>query len=230
MKSSKNYISDQTKNKARNSINKKILDDNNRIFKVIHKDSNVISGLSLIVSVIAICATVYFQIFFENNETSASFINGTIKHDTTLIAHIIYNNRGNRYATILRNTIIFYQKEDSVEKNESNGIKFNSKSERIYDDELDPIVMSPGQQLYRKLNQSIDFKNIDFKTENINPRDTIQIGLIVGFLSPSGYHSSNILKMGWLKLDTVYKIKNWSFHFINKKLESDSYWSDTSSK
>jgi aromatic ring-cleaving dioxygenase len=222
-------ISPENRQKARKIGSSK---NNEPVITVIHKDSSMIAILSLIFSIVAICVPIYYQIYFEKNDTSVSFINASFDNDTLLTAHVVFNNKGNKYATILRNNIVFYQQNiDSLENNEDSAIKFSAKKAKvIFDDELDPVVLEPGQQLYRKVGQSFDFKLVNFKSKKINPKDTIKIGLIVGFLSQSGYHSSNILPMGWILLDSNFQKRKWKLDFTLKKLESNKYWSSVYSK
>ena len=198
--------------------------DGERPITVIHKDSNFIAFLSLVISILVAGTSIYGQFFYEKYAVTASFFDGTVANDSTLQVNLIYHNRGNQYSSVLRNDIVFYQKADSIE---DFGLKFDSVGDRMYHDEFNPIVISPGQEVNRSLKQRFNFAKLDIKNETFKLKDTIRIALVIGFTNPEGYHSSNILKIGWLVLDEKKRIQNWELNYKYTPLESNQYWSKT---
>jgi hypothetical protein len=198
--------------------------ESERPIKVIHKDSNFIAFLSLVISILVAGTSIYAQFFYEKYAVTASFFDGMVANDTTLNVNLIFHNRGNQYSSILRNDIIFYQRADSIEEK---GLKFDSIGDRVYRDEFDPIVISPGQEVNRSMHQRFNFSRLNLKNESFKLKDTIRIALAVGFTNPEGYHSSNILKIGWLLLDDKKSIQNWELYYNYVRLESNRYWSSS---
>ena len=182
--------------------------------------------LSLLVSILAIgisLMTLYFQFFYEKYHLIASIVDGTFDNDTTLVTKVIYHNKGNQHSTITQNVIYFYQDSTDIE---NKAFYFSSiKPEISYKDEYDPIVLTPGQQIYRDINQPINFKTINYKSLNIDPNKDIKMAIKIGFINDDGFLSAKIIPIGWLMLDTSFSVRYWNVDFVTKNLESDSHYS-----
>ncbi len=181
---------------------------------------------SLLISFLAICIsllTLYFQFFYEKYHLLASVVDGTFENDSILTAKVIYHNKGNQHSTIVSNTVIFYQDSTDIE---NKGFYF-SPTEVIHstEDNYEPIVLTPSQQIYRDINQPVNFKGINSKLLNIDPYNAIRIGIKFGFINNNGMHSTSIVPIGWLSLDSTFQIKKWNIDFTSQNLESDSYYS-----
>lgn len=180
-------------------------------------------ALSLIAVVVSI-ATLYVQFFYERHLTTASFIDLDFDTDSLISSKIIYHNKGNQYETILRNTIIFHQAKNLSKKQE---IRFSLREASpaiSYREEFDPVVLSPGQQVYRDIKQPFDFRLIE---NELNLNDTIRLSAEIGYLNNNGYYSTNVIPMGWLLLDSQKTVKYWKAEYMVQELESDEYFKNS---
>ncbi|MDR0227474.1 MAG: hypothetical protein LBI72_00160 [Flavobacteriaceae bacterium] len=185
--------------------------------------SELISYLALIVS----CISIYFQFFYEKHDIRANFISATFKNDT-LIYNVVYHNKSNQDATILRNSLIFHQlKNEEIADAKSGFILFKRNSnEQIFNEEFDPIVLNLGTQLYKEIKQPFDFNTI-YKDTLINIKDTLNISLAIGFINEYGNYSINYLDLGWVLLASLKQPKYYKFNYISKELLSETYRSSS---
>lgn len=186
------------------------------------------SDISLFLSLIAIFLSglsIYFQFFYENYDLRINFISAEFDNKSNLNYKIIYHNKSNQNATILRNTIVFYQDSTNIG---SKSIYFSSnKPKQSFNEEFDPVVLEENKQIFREINQPINFKNV-LNKKNINYNDTIRISLAVGFINETGNYSTNYIPLGWVKLDSINQPENYSFDYSSYELLSTSYRSSTS--
>jgi hypothetical protein len=187
-----------------------------------------IERFSLLLSLIAIgvsFAALYFQFFYEKIEVRTSFISSNFVNDSILISKILYHNKGNQYSTILRNEIVFYQNTKDIE---NKGIFFSKNApKQVFEECFDPIVLLPGQQLFREIVQPFNFKNVNLKEIQIRVKDTIRIALVVGFINNDGLYSINNIPIGWLLLDTNLTMKYFSVEYKSAVLIGNTYRSNT---
>ncbi|THU39289.1 hypothetical protein FAM09_12310 [Niastella caeni] len=180
---------------------------------------------SLVISIIAIgisLLSLYFQFFYEKYYLIANVIDGTFENDSTLITKVVYHNKGNQHSTIVQNTIYFYQDSTDIE---AKGFYFSAtKPEITRRDDYDPVVLTPGQQVYRDIIQPIDFQSLDYPSLNIDPSRQIKMAIKFGFVKDNGFIAVNIIPIGWLKLDSSLAVKYWNIDFATQHLESDTFY------
>jgi hypothetical protein len=186
------------------------------------KNRNGTLNISLLALAISLL-TLYFQFFYEKYHLIASVVDGTLENDSLLVLKIIYHNKGNQHSTVTQNAIYFYQDSTDIE---NKGFHFSSiKSGITYKDEYVPLVLTPGQQIYRDISQPISFKGLNYELLNIDPTKDIKIAIKIGFINENGFHSANIIPIGWLKLNKIFVVNYWNIEFTTSDLESNAYYS-----
>ncbi|WP_313375153.1 hypothetical protein [Chishuiella sp.] len=168
--------------------------------------ANFISIIALLISGISI----YFQFFYRNYDLNVSLIDNDIKSDSINL-NLIYNNNGNKDATII-NSKIYYGKNDSI----YNKLNFTqTKNEK-------PYILSPGNQFYYKLVEKVGFN--EYSKEFLNG-DTLKLIIKINYLN-NNYLQSEIQKeIGWITLDSSLQIDKYQVNYQNINLDSDEYFS-----
>lgn len=183
--------------------------------------------ISLLISLIAIFFTglsIYFQFFYEKYDLRIYIISADFDYKSNFNYKIVYHNKSNQNATILRNTIVFYQDSTDIE---SKSIYFcSNEPKQSFNEEFDPVVLEENKQIFREVKQPINFKNV-FSKKNINYKDTIRVSLAVGFINETGNYSTNYIPLGWVKLDSINQPENYSFNYSSYELLSTSYRTGT---
>jgi hypothetical protein len=181
--------------------------------------------LTTLISIVAIsisCLTLYYQFFYEKHELIASIVDGEFEGDSILVTNVIYHNKGTQHGTIVQNTIYFHQNSSDIE---NKGFHFTPSAPKIcYKDDFDPVVLLPGQQLYKSIVQPFRLNRIDYKSFNMDPGEPIKISLLVGYINDKGTRTAEFIPMGWVKIDTTHRITSWNIDFTSKTLESDSHY------
>lgn len=134
------------------------------------------TSLPFVLSVMAILislSSIYLQFFYEKFELNVSLIDTKVKSDSLQLA-LIYNNKGNQDATIISSEIFFYS-----------GNNMDEKEKRLYfiQKQNSPEILAPNKQLYKSQAVQTFFKDIKLNEYDIDPKDTIKIGLDVQFLN-----------------------------------------------
>ena len=191
--------------------------DSNSKSKPIERWTLFISLVAIIVSAVSL----YFQFFYEKYDLRANFISASFINDTSLVATIVYHNKGNSYSTVLGNSVIFYQDSINIEKNSFQFI--DNKTVQQYNETFDPLVLTPGQQIHRDIRQYFDFKKFNFSELSINPTLNIKLALAINYINENGYYSTNFIPIGWLKLDSTMQVDDYSVKYKTEILNSDTY-------
>lgn len=180
------------------------------------KDSSFgISALALIISIISI----YLQFFYESHDLKASLIDANATKDS-LSLNLIYQNKGNEDATIIKTEIFFFS--DKNKTDDKSHIQFINKE----NDKLPPYILPPGKQIFHKFIQKVYFDEdgllVSSRTRN---KDTLRINLKINYITGNSMQAEDILNCGWITLDSLNQIKNWSIDYQNIDLNSNTYFS-----
>lgn len=182
------------------------------------KNSDVsfrISALALIISIISI----YLQFFYESHNLKASLIDASVTKDS-LSLNLIYQNKGNQDATIIKTEVFFFSDKNKNDK--KSHIQFINKE----NDKLPPFILSPGKQIFHNFIQRVYFDEngllVSSRTRN---KDTLRVNLRINYITGNSLQAEDVLNCGWLTLDSLNHIKNWSIDYQNIALNSDTYFS-----
>lgn len=168
--------------------------------------SDIISIIALLISGISI----YFQFFYRNYDLNVSLIDNDIKSDSINLK-LIYNNNGNKDATII-NSKIYYGRNDSI----YNKLNFNKlKNEK-------PYILSPGNQFYYKLQEKIGFNEYPNEFHN---GDTLKLLIRINYLNNNYLQSEIEKEIGWITLDSLLQIDKYEIKYQNINLDSNEYFS-----
>jgi hypothetical protein len=188
---------------------------------------NSADGMTLFISLVAIAIslfTLYFQFFYEKNELRINFVSASFENDSTLISQMVYHNKGNTYATVLGNKIVFYQDSNTIE---NKSITFSKQNgEQSFETAFEPLVLSPGQQVYKEIDQPFNFKKIIPKHIPINFKEKIRMALAISYInSENGLYTTNYIPIGWLRLDSNLRVQGFNVDYKTELLTSDRYYS-----
>lgn len=169
-------------------------------------------------------ATLYFQFFHEKYEIRLSVIDSEISFSTPEIeTKIMYHNSGNIFTTVTQNYLTFYQ--DKAEYH-NKGIKFsNTSNDVIYKETYDPIVLKPGEQNLKTIETKYFFDKVDFSRYEIDKSKEINVEIVIGFLNKEGLQTTELVELGWIKLDSLNNIDKYHFDFTNRILQGYGYFS-----
>jgi hypothetical protein len=188
------------------------------VAKPVEKWTLLLSLLAIITSGI----TLYFQFFYEKNDLRANFISAEFTNDSTLVSTIIYHNKGNSYATVLGNSIVFYQDSSDIE---NKSFQFNdNKIIQDYHERFDPLILSPGQQIHKNISQVFNFNHLNFKEFSIDPSVKVKLALAINYINHNGYYSTNFIPVGWVKLDSNLHVDDYIVNYKTEILSSDTYY------
>jgi hypothetical protein len=183
--------------------------------------SDLLSLIALLVSVVSI----YLSVFYRNHELTVSVIDSNVEFECDSIKiDLLYHNQGNTYSTIIQDYLVFYQNEDWRNK----GVIF-SKGKHSFEPDLDynSIVLTPGQQILRRLEIATNFNKVDTLYRRLSLNELINVGLVSTYINASGLRSSDMFNIGYLRLDYRNKIKTYKLEYNVFSLESESYFSST---
>ena len=172
--------------------------------------------LSLLLSMLAIfisMLTIYFQFFYYHYDLNASFVGGGVENDT-LHFQIIYHNKGNQDATIIKSQIWYYS--DSNKDKPENHFGFKNKFK-------DPFILTSGNQKFYEILEPANFQIFDFNENETNSNDTLRIQIQFRFMNDNNLLSEKETTVGWITLDSLKKINYYSLTFENLNLQTDSY-------
>ncbi|WP_366185766.1 hypothetical protein [Flavobacterium ovatum] len=192
------------------------------------KEKNSDNGISFFLSLIAIAisgVSFYYQFFYESYDIKVNFISADFDDNSNLNFKMVYHNKSTLNATILRNTVVFYQ--DSTKIDSKSIFFYKDKFKQSFVEEFDPIVLDRDKQIYREISQPINFNNI-YSKNIINLKDTIRISLAIGFLDEFGNYATSYIPMGWVTLDSLNNPESYSFTYLSKTLYVDTYRSGNS--
>lgn len=180
------------------------------------KDSSFgISALALFISIVSI----YLQFFYERHNLKASLIDAEVIKDSISL-NLIYQNKGNQDATIIKSEVFFFSDKNKTDV--KSHIEFINKE----NDKQPPFILSPGKQIFYKFTQKVYFDEngllVSSRTRN---KDTLRINLRINYITGNSMQAEDILNCGWITLDSVNQIKNWSIDYQNIDLNSDTYFS-----
>jgi len=182
-----------------------------------NKNEKINLSIALIAIIISV-VTLYFQFFYSSQAIRISIIDTSIQHDSIkLKSRIVYYNEGNKYATITKNNFYLYQKQNS---GEDSGFMYLKNQ----DDEYDPIVLSPGEQILKVLSQNLLLENLDFTKYHINTKKNIQVALVINFLNDNGLQSETYIDIGWIHLNKDQLINKYHFDYSSNILHSNEYF------
>jgi hypothetical protein len=154
--------------------------------RISHTD--LLSLLALVVSIISI----YLSAFYKDFSLKVSIVNGEIFEENTEL-NFLYHNRGNMYATIVQDYIVFYQDEDW-----RNGVIF--KDGKVTSPDFNSIVLKPGEQFLRTLNVKTNF-TLDQANLKLDFDKRIKVGLVVANINEEDLRSENLIQVGYIDLE-----------------------------
>lgn len=175
-------------------------------------------SLSLFFSLIAVLislASIYLQFFYEKYELSVSVIESNVENDSLQLS-LLYNNKGNQDATVISSEIYFYSGKD-----------MSNRDKRLYfiQGKQTPEVLSPNKQVHKQRDVKSFFKEVNLQNYQINPKDTIKIGLDVRYLNENTLQSQVLTQCGWLTLNENYSIDLYWIDYMKIALNNTSYFS-----
>jgi len=177
---------------------------------------------SLFISILALAisgVSIFMQFFYESYQLKASIVNCDI-FKNSISLDLLYSNKGNQDATIISSEIFFNSDRNENKKD------FNIQFVNDENENTSAFVLSPGKQIFYKLNQRVYFyeKGIldRYKT---NTRDTLRVNLRINYITERALQSDTIIKCGWLTLDSLNMIKNYSIDYKTFELNSKSDFS-----
>jgi len=132
----------------------KRLDKNNKEEDKSKGTKNTIANLFSFVALLVSITAIYFQFFYERYSLNASLIDATIYSDS-LSFNLIYHNKGNQDATIIKSELIFYNDVDKSK--EAMHINFVSEPQ-------EPYILPPGKQIFKVVKQKVYFDDPQIKT------------------------------------------------------------------
>ncbi len=165
------------------------------------------SFLAIVISLISL----YSQFFFVNHDLRVNLVDGDYTKDS-LRYQIVYHNRGNQDATILKSKIELYLKN----KKKASSLKLEQRKT--------PLILSAGRQNYEEMKFSADFSNYNLQFWGVNWTDTLAVKLSFEFLNDNNYPSEKHFECGWIKLDSTKKVEYYLTEMNSIELESDEFY------
>ena len=183
--------------------------------------SDLLALIALLISVISI----YFSVFYKDHELTVSVIDSNVEYQGDSVnVDLLYHNVGNTYSTIIHDYLVFYQNEDWHNK----GVIF-SKGKHVFVNNMtyNSVVLTPGQQILRRLEITTNFNKIDTSYRRLSLNEIINVGLVSTYINANGLRSSDMFKIGYVKLDNNKKFKTYKLEYNVFELDSDNYFSST---
>jgi len=179
--------------------------------------SDLVSGIALLVSIVSI----YFTFFYQNHNLTISVIDSDVEYNgNTISIKLLHQNRGNTYSTIIQNYLTFYQNVDWANK----GVIFD-KGEHILELKYDPIILIPGEQVLKHLDTETNFKSIDTNFRKLNLKNKINVGLVSIYINENGLRSSDMFKIGNIELDSIGNIFRYNMNYKVFELNGENHYS-----
>lgn len=185
----------------------------------------VLSDLLALIALLVSGVSIYFSVFYKDHELTVSVIDSNVEFQGDSInIDLLYHNRGNTYSTIIQDYIVFYQDEDWQNK----GVIF-SKGKHVLEADIgyNSIVLTPGQQILRRLEIITNFNNIDPLYGRLSLNEIVYVGLVSTYINEDGLRTSEMFKVGYVRLDNDKNIKTYKLEYNVFSLDSDSYFSST---
>jgi hypothetical protein len=194
-------------------IDKNIIQKPNQLFEKQNKNhtSFFISILALVISIVSI----YLQFFYESYKLRASIVDCNITKNSVSL-NLLYSNKGNQDATIINSELFFNSDRNENKKN------LHIQFENNENDNMSAFILSPGKQMFHKLNQGVNFDEeglLDLK--KTNTRDTLRVNLKINYITERALQSDTIIRCGWITLDSLNRIKNYSINYKTFELDSN---------
>lgn len=194
-------------------IDKSLNREPKQIFEKQNKDhtSFFISILALVISIVSI----YLQFFYHSYQLRASIVDCNITENSVSL-NLLYSNKGNQDATIINSELFFNSDRNENKKN------LHIQFENNENNNISAFILSPGKQIFHKLNQGVNFDEkglLDLK--KTNTRDTLRVNLRINYITERALQSDTIIRCGWITLDSLNKIKNFSIDYKTFELRSD---------
>ena len=179
-----------------------------------HKPSSNFSNIIAIIALIASFGSIYLQFFYENFDLNVSVIEEHLAHDS-LIVDLIYHNKGNQDATILKSEILFKDKEQ----------KIVYASNRKKQSKEGPFIIAPAKQVFESLSNTMDMKKLKYAGNKTQKIDTFIVIIRTVFLNQNSMQADKEHEIGWISYRKNGKVESYTINYQKISLPTDSYYS-----
>jgi hypothetical protein len=193
---------------------------------------NIISIIALMISIGSIYISIYYSIFYKDNNLELSILDSYIDPEKSVITvDILYNNKGNVYKTVIDNSIKLFQIDSSIWHGERlPGLDPNAKP-----DHTAPLIIKPGEQIFQRLTlnirqlDSMQRQPIESKFDRfmmsrpIDFQKNINVGIALWYLNEKGNKTDEVIPIGNFILDKDKEITKYNFRYQVLDLNSKGY-------